>query len=192
MNNELQSLLNSANFSMADKVTAIEQFGKSLPKVDLKDIDSVKGFAQADLPVSHYFSLGIYAKAVYIPKKTIAVGKYHKYPQLNILLQGRMSVRVSEDEIQTLKAPYIISSPAGTRRIVYAHEDSIWLTILGTDETDVDLIEKQFTAETEEEYLKFCEDNQLKLPLTVEEVAKNIVKMAEDEAKILDQHGIKI
>lgn len=176
-NNILKLLTNTEDLSMADKVKAVEALGKSLPKVNLKDIENVKGLAQTDLPVSHHFSLGIYAKAVYIPKGIIAVGKYHRYPQLNILLQGRMSVRINEDEIETLRAPFIVSSPAGTKRIVWAHEDSIWLTILGTNETDVDLIEKQFTADTEEEYLEYC---------------KNYVQMAKEEAKLIEQYGISI
>jgi hypothetical protein len=41
-------------------------------------------------------------------------------------------------------------SKAGTKRIGYFHEDSSWLTIHPTNETDVDQLEKDITIPEEE------------------------------------------
>ena len=111
---------------------------------------------QRELEVKHYFSHGVYARELYIPKDTILVGKLHKYPQLNILSKGDISVLIDE-EVKRIQAPYTIVSPAGTKRIAYTHEDTVWLTIHGTNETDVDLIEEIFTANSEQDYIDFCE-----------------------------------
>jgi hypothetical protein len=116
---------------------------------------------QLDLPVTHYFSKGVYARALFIPKGTVLTGKIHKYAQLNILSQGEISV-LTEDGIKRVKAPFHVVSPPGTKRIAYAHEDCVWTTIHGTDETDLEKIEEQFIAQTEQEYLTFCKALELK------------------------------
>lgn len=117
---------------------------------------------QVDLPVKHHFSLGIYARELYIPKGVVLTGKIHKFEQLNILAKGRMKVLI-DNVVKEVEAPFIVVSPAGTKRIAIALEDCIWLTIHGTHETDIDLIEKQFIAQDEKDYLDFINDKQLVL-----------------------------
>lgn len=123
----------------------------------------MKKLPQVDLPVTHYFSEGVYARKLFIPKGIILTGKIHKYSQLNIMLKGEMDVLV-DDKIVNIKAPFIVVSPAGTKRIAKALQDTEWLTIHGTRETDIDKIEEQFIAQTEEEYLSFL-TSEPKLPL---------------------------
>lgn len=122
-----------------------------------------------NLKVENHFSLGIYARAVYIPKGTILTGKIHKYPQLNLLMQGSMQVLV-DGEIRTVSAPFITSSPAGIKRIAQALTDCLWVTVHGTHLTDIDEIEQHFIAQDEDEFRRFVEEvkegeKQLGLPL---------------------------
>ena len=95
------------------------------------------------------------------------MGKIHKFENLNVLAKGDISVLV-DNEIKRIQAPFTIVSPGGTKRIAYAHEDCVWLTIHGTEETDLDVIENYFIAQDENEYIEFCkkylDDRQLKLP----------------------------
>ncbi len=116
---------------------------------------------QLELPVKHYFSDGVYARELFIPKGTLLTGKIHKYPQLNIMSQGDMSV-LTEDGIVRVQAPFTIVSPPGTKRIAYAHEDTIWTTIHGTEETDLEKIESHYIAETDAEYTAFLERTKTK------------------------------
>ena len=132
-----------------DKVWQAEALMKKMPQLELKHFD--------------HFSYGLYARELKIPKGCILVGKLHKYPQLNILAEGEIEVLV-DDHVEHLKAPFVISSPAGTKRIAIALEDTTWITIHATDETDVNKIEEYFIAQTEEEYIEFC-NQQLALPL---------------------------
>lgn len=115
---------------------------------------------QVEIPVKNYFSQGVYAREIFIPAGTILTGKIHKYSQLNILVMGEMDVLV-DDEVKRIKAPFTVVSPPGTKRIAKAISDCIWITVHGTEETDLDKIEHHFIAENEDEYLTFCE--QLKL-----------------------------
>jgi quercetin dioxygenase-like cupin family protein len=109
-----------------------------------------------ELPVKHHFSQGVYGRELFIPKGTVLTGKIHKYPQLNVLVSGDISV-LTEDGVKRVTPPFVVVSPAGTKRAAYAHEDTIWLTVHGTNETDIDKIEHEFVAQTESEYLDFCE-----------------------------------
>ena len=113
-----------------------------------------------DMPVTHHFSKGVYARELFIPKGTILTGKIHKYENLNIMISGELSVSTDEG-IKRVKAPFIVVSPPGTKRIAYAHEDTRWITIHGTEEKDVDVIERIFIAQTEQEYLTFVDEQKL-------------------------------
>jgi quercetin dioxygenase-like cupin family protein len=132
---------------LRDQVNDIEKQMLSMPQVEL--------------PVEHYFSHKVYARELHIPKGTTLTGRIHKFANLNILIQGDMSVLI-DGEVKRVTAPYTIVSPPGTKRIAYAHEDCIWTTILGTDETDADVIEELFTAQSDQDYLAFCDKLKIK------------------------------
>lgn len=120
---------------------------------------------QVELRVEHDFSYGVYSRTLYIPKGIALTGHIHKYENFNILVKGKMSVLV-DGQMQTIEAPFKVVSPPGTKRIAWALEDSIWMTIHGTHEKDLDVIEKVFIAHTKEEYLEFAGYHQLALELT--------------------------
>lgn len=115
------------------------------------------------LPFRNHFAKGVYGRELYIPKGTTLTGKIHKYSQINVLVCGELSV-MTDDGVKRVKPPFVIVSPPGTKRAAYAHEDSIWLTVHGTEETDVEKIESIFIAQTEVEYLEFVEKLKLSSP----------------------------
>ena len=136
------------NNSIREKVFNLEVLMKQLP--------------QTDIPVKHYFSQGVYAREITIPAGIILTGEIHKFKQLNILSSGKMSV-YTEEGIKRVQAPFTVVSPPGTKRIAYTHTECVWTTIHGTDETDVEIIKAQFIAKDENEWLEFCNTNQLQL-----------------------------
>lgn len=109
-----------------------------------------------ELPVAHHFSKGVYARELFIPKGTVLTGKIHKEENLNIIAKGDITV-MTEDGLKRVGAGAVIVSPPGTKRAGYAHEDTIWITIHGTEEKDLEKIEEQFIAQSFEEYQLFCE-----------------------------------
>lgn len=116
---------------------------------------------QLELPVKHYFSHGVYARELFIPKDTLLTGKIHRYQQINILSKGDISV-LTEDGVLRVQAPFTVVSPPGTKRLAYAHEDCVWTTILPTNETDPDKIEQLFTSDSEADYAAFLEQTKPK------------------------------
>jgi hypothetical protein len=107
----------------------------------------------------HLFSPGIYTRILYIPKGCLLTGNIHKEPILNIMLAGEISVLLG-DQIQRIKAPYICVSPPGSKKIGFAHEDTIWVGCHGTDDFDLVKIEKQFVAQDETEWLEYFNKNE--------------------------------
>ena len=101
---------------------------------------------QVELQVTHHFSQGLYARELRIPKGMLLVGKIHRFENLNIISQGEISV-YTEEGVRRVKAPCTIVSPPGTKRVGYAHEDTVWTTIHATEETDIEEIEKAVIAD---------------------------------------------
>ncbi len=132
-------------------------------KVNLAEL-YMKDQPQVKIPVKNYFSKDVYAREITIPEGVILTGEIHKYSQLNILSKGCMSV-LTEDGIKKVNAPFTVVSPAGTKRIAYTHSECVWTTIHGTDETDIDIIRSKFIAKDEQEWLDFCNSNQLEFQL---------------------------
>jgi len=109
---------------------------------------------QAEIPEKHYFSKGVYAREITIPAGIAFVGKVHKHENLNILSKGKIVVATSEGTV-TLEAPCTLVSPPGTQRAGFALEETVWTTIHGTEETDLDKIEAYFVVDTLAQYLEF-------------------------------------
>lgn len=112
---------------------------------------------QVELPVEHFFIPHVYARQMTIFKDTALVGRVHKHPCINIVSKGKISV-TTDTGVKTIEAPYTFTSPAGTKRAGFAHEETIWTTIHLTDETDVDKIEDALGTVTYEEFLLFSKE----------------------------------
>lgn len=128
-------------------------------KVLLLEIEMLK-HEQIAIPVRHYFSPGVYAREITIPKGTLLTGRVHKFSQLNILSSGTISV-LTDNGMQEVTAPFTVVSPPGTKRVAYAHTECTWTTILATEETDPAAIEAAFTVATEQEFIEFVKTQQL-------------------------------
>ena len=109
------------------------------------------GDAQPDCPLKHYFAPGAYGREIFIPKGTLLVGKIHKHSHLNMLMKGKVSV-LTEEGPKVLEGPLTMVSPPGTKRVVYTHEDTVWVTVHLTNETDLEKIEDEIIAKTYEEF----------------------------------------
>lgn len=118
----------------------------------LKGALAETGVAQTECPLKHVFAPGAYAREIFIPKDTLVVGKIHRHSHLNMLMKGKVSV-LTEEGPKTLEAPLTMVSPAGTKRVVYTHEDTIWVTVHLTNETDLEKIEDQIIAKSYEDFL---------------------------------------
>jgi hypothetical protein len=106
---------------------------------------------QLAIPTIHYHAHDCYAREVKIPKGTMLTGAIYKNTHINILSKGEISILSIDGGMVRLKAPFTVVSPAGVKRLAYAHEDCVWTTIFGTVEKDVDKIQDDYTVKNMED-----------------------------------------
>ena len=102
-----------------------------------------------DLPVDHEFCDGMYVRTLHIPKGTLLVGKIHRQPCINWLAKGEMSL-LTEFGSTRVKAGFMAQSKAGIQKLGYAHEDSVFVNVFRTNETDIARIEQVVACESYE------------------------------------------
>jgi hypothetical protein len=98
---------------------------------------------QADLPIKHHFSKGLYCREMFIPAGVVLTGKIHKDETLNILAQGTILVISSDGTEKELSAPSVFISPPNTKKAGYAVTDCVFINVHATNETDLDKIERE-------------------------------------------------
>lgn len=120
-------------------ILALEDKMRTIPGAFVGDTDNC--------PLKHSFADGVYVREIFIPKGTLIVGKLHKHAHPNFLMKGEVSV-LTEEGPRRLKAPLSMISPSGTKRVVYAHEDTIWITIHVTKKKNLQKIEQEVIAKS--------------------------------------------
>lgn len=95
--------------------------------------------------LDHQFADGIYKRTIFPPARAFVVGMIHRKSHFCFIEEGEVSV-LTEDGPIHIKGPFGFRSPAGSKRVVYHHTDTIWTTYHATDETDVKRIEFEIIA----------------------------------------------
>lgn len=103
-------------------------------------------------PLKHSFAEGCYIREIYNPKNELIVTKIHKISHPFFLLKGEMSI-LTEKGVKRIKAPYHGITPAGTKRVIYTHEECIFVTVHVTKHKDLEQIEDEIIAKTFDEIL---------------------------------------
>ena len=122
---------------------------KTMPnQIDIKTMD-----------VRHYLTgNGLYAREMVIPRGTLITGKIKKHEHISVISHGFVT-EVSNAGVQHIKAPFTMLCYPGTKRIVYAHEESVWVAIHKTTKIVIDDIEEELVAKSYSD----CDEEQAKL-----------------------------
>jgi hypothetical protein len=102
-----------------------------------------------DFPVEHIILNGTYTRKLFIAKGQILVGKIHRKACVNIVAKGDISV-MTETGWARVRAGFTLTSPAGVCKVGYAHEDTVFINVFRTDETDIEKIEAEIACENYE------------------------------------------
>ncbi len=104
-------------------------------------------------PLKHSFSDGIYVREIFIPAGTVVVGKLHKHDHPNFLMSGEVEVITEGEGKQKLVAPLSMISKKGTKRVVHALTDVVWITVHSnpTNTQDLNKLEDIVIAKTYKE-----------------------------------------
>lgn len=98
-------------------------------------------------PVKNWLAPGVYCREIHLPADSLVVGRIHRFDHMSIISKGRVTVFTEFGE-QQFSAGDSFISPAGTKRVVIAHEDTTWTTIHPNpdDEQDIETLENRYTA----------------------------------------------
>lgn len=109
---------------------------------------------QVEVETIHHHSDGLYGREIRIKAGTLLTGKVHRGEHLNIVSKGRITVW-TEDGMKTVEAPFTLVSKPGTKRVGFAHTDTVWTTIHPNpeNERDLDKLEAAYII-PESEYLE--------------------------------------
>lgn len=100
--------------------------------------------------LTHSFGDGLYIREMKAPKGQVNVSKLHKTNHPFFILKGDVTVATENGPVR-YTAPMWGITKAGTKRVVYFHEDTTWITVHATEETDLGKIEDEVIAKTYDE-----------------------------------------
>ena len=111
------------------------------------------------IPIRHFFMDGVYIREMTMYKDTVVVGAIHIHLHMCFLLTGKITVMNEEETIDHIAPCFIVSTP-GIKRVLYAHEDSIWYNTHKNPENteDVDKLEKDIVAISYKEYEEYIKN----------------------------------
>lgn len=92
---------------------------------------------QADFSLVNRFADGLYARQVTLVKGCLLTSKIHLKEHFAFILTGDVSVWTDQD-YQRIKAPLVLVTQPGTKRVLLAHEDTIWVTVHATSAKTVE------------------------------------------------------
>lgn len=90
--------------------------------------DQMAKFPQVEQPVTHHFNEGQYAREIFNPKGSLIITKTHKQGNFSFVPTGRLLV-ISEDGRKEIGAGQFFSTKPGTKRFIYALEDTHFVTV---------------------------------------------------------------
>lgn len=111
---------------------------------------------QLSIEVEHDFGFGLYRRKATAPKDSVVISMVHKHDNFAFIMTGDVTI-VSENGPIRLKAPQAFLTKAGTKRMIIAHEESVWYTVHALPshldaESSIDDIEDYLACDTLAEY----------------------------------------
>ena len=101
---------------------------------------------QTEGAVTHNFADGQYIRQIVMPKNLLVSTKIHAKNHPFFIMKGEASI-YSDKGVERIKAPYHGITEAGTKRVLYIHEECTFITVHRTDCLDIDDILNEVTVD---------------------------------------------
>jgi hypothetical protein len=160
--NELEKILdNTVALSYREKVKEIEDY-----LVSIADGVNVVGngrevtYGEGLWEYKHSFAEGLYIREMKMKKGQLGFSAIHKHSYGFFLLSGTLASS-KEDSVEEFIAPCYIISPQGAKRIVYAIEDCVIVTVHAnpTNTEDLDELARINVLFDWDEYNEYTKNN---------------------------------
>ena len=122
---------------------------------DGKNIVHSKNF-----PLKHTFADGIYIRQMDMKADSMVIGAIHNHLHAWFLLTGHLAV-VTEDSIEEFIAPCYVLAEPGSKRVIYAIEESIFVNVHKNPNNikDIKKLEQEIVSLTFKEYEEYINKN---------------------------------
>jgi len=113
-----------------------------------------------NFPLKHTFADGIYIRQMDMKADSVVVGAIHNHLHVWFLLTGRLAV-ITEDTTEEFISPcYVLATP-GSKRVIYAIEDSIFVNVHKNPNNikDIKKLEDEIVSLTFEDYEEYINKN---------------------------------
>lgn len=107
---------------------------------------------QSPPPTVHRFLPGLYFRQITMPANSIIVSRLHAQDNFAVISQGSATVW-DETGTKVIKAPHSRITRAGTKRVLFIHEEMIWTTVHSTQATTLEEVERQIFRDGNDELL---------------------------------------
>lgn len=97
-------------------------------QLDEIEIAMLETFPAVELPLVHRFTPGLYIREIFMPTGTLCTSKIHRTEHPYVVTRGKVSVFIDRVGVEHIEGPHVGITKAGTRRLLYIHEDCTWLT----------------------------------------------------------------
>jgi len=132
----------------------IEAFEEAIEEMGVNEKDAINENGMTDHLVN-----GMYGRALRIPKGMLLTGKIHARDYVDIFISGHVTVKsfLADGEIEEsvdLTEFQFLPGRAGRKRVLYAHEDTLWVTVDPTAATEIAKVEEDVIFSTMDQYNK--------------------------------------
>ena len=107
--------------------------------IDAIEAEALEYLPAIDCPLTHRFCDGQYIREIVMPAESLVTSAIHKTQHPFIISKGKVSVSIDGGEWEYFEAPHTGITQAGTRRVLYIHEDCVWTTIHKNDDNKQDI-----------------------------------------------------
>tara|TARA_R100000808_G_C2147387_1_gene155334 strand:+ start:915 stop:1412 length:498 start_codon:yes stop_codon:yes gene_type:complete len=112
------------------------------------------------IPIRHFFMDGVYIREMTMFKGVAVIGAIHKDLHMCFLLKGHLTVADEDGTVDHIAPCHIIAKP-GVKRVLYAHEDSVWYNTHKnpSNTKDVEKLEEELVATSYKKYNEYINKN---------------------------------
>lgn len=112
-----------------------------------------------NFPLKHTFVDGVYVREMKFKKDSAVVGAIHKHLHVWFLLYGHLFIATEGSQEEYIAPCYVVAEP-GSKRVIYAAEDSLFVNIHANPKniTDIEELEEQLVSLTYKDYEQYIKN----------------------------------
>ena len=140
--------------SKKDFRNKIVKFQKQFEDFGAEQIKDVTKPILKNETLEHEFGEGTYIRKITMPAGSLYLSQIHKITHPFFVMKGEATV-ISDEGVVKITAPYHGMTNPGTQRILYIHEECVWIPVHPTDKTTVEeVVEDVIAKDYNDEKLK--------------------------------------